>query len=82
MESRPLLMLMSRMPRFADIENQEIDLERLTGSIDAIQDNGLVCVDELPDGSSYLVASHGLLTFEINLGSARRHPLVKRGPID
>ena len=77
-------MLMLRMPHLADllrIENQEIDLELFTDSFDAIQDHELVYVDELPGGSSYLVASHGLLTFEINLDNTRRRPLVKRGSI-
>ena len=41
-----------------------------------------VYVDELPDGSPYFVASHGLPTFEIGQCSTSKHPLVQRGAID
>ena len=61
------------------IENQGIDLEVVTDSIDAIQDNELVHVDELHDGKPYFVAFHGLPAFENNLPHARKRPLVNRG---
>ena len=77
-------------PTDADIANavpcrpliDEIDLELLTDSVDAIQDNELVYVDELPDGSPYFVASHGLPTFEIGQCNTSKRPLVQRGAID
>ena len=61
------------------IKNQEIYLELLADSVDAIQDNEFVYVDELPDDSPYFVASHGLPTFEISPCNARQRPLVQRG---
>ena len=64
------------------MESQEVDLELLTDSVDAIQDNELVYVDELPDGSPYFVAPHGLSTFETSHCNMRRRPLVQRGTID
>ena len=70
------------MPCLADLSFDEIDLELLTDSVDAIQDNELVYVDELPDGSPYFVASHGLPTFETSHCNTRQRPLVQRGAID
>ena len=64
------------------IESQGIDLELIADSIDAIQDNEFVYVDELPDGNPYFVASHGLPTFENNLPYARKRPLVDRCSIE
>ena len=70
------------VPRRPLIENRDVDLELLAESIEAIQDNELVYVDELPDGSSYFVASHGLPTFEIGHCNASQRPLVQRGAFD
>ena len=64
------------------IENQEIDLDLLADSGDSIQENELVYVDGLPDGSSHFVASHGLPTFETGRCNASKRPLVQRGAID
>ena len=39
------------VPRRPFVENQEIDLDLVADSVDATQDNELVYVDELPDGT-------------------------------
>ena len=64
------------------VENQDIDLELFADSVDAIEDNELVYVDELPDGNPYFVASNGLPTFETGQRNVSKRPLVQRGAVD
>ena len=75
----PIVDIANAVPCRPLIESQEIDLELLTDSVDAVQDNELVYVDELPDGSPYFVASHGLPTFRTSHCNTRQRPLVQRG---
>ena len=83
MESHfPLRQIQRIAPCKPHIESQEIDLELITDSSDAIQGNELVYVDELPDGSPHFVASHGLPTFEKDLSHDRKRPLVNRGSVE
>ena len=64
------------------VENQDIDLELLADSVDAIEDNELVYVDELPDGNPYFVTSNGLPTFETGQRNVSKRPLGLRGVVD
>ena len=85
MESHvPLRQTKKNAPLQPHIESQKIDLELITDSIDAIQVNGLIYVDELPDGSPHFVASHGLPTFESSLPHDRNQnrPLVSTGSVE
>ena len=64
------------------VENQDIDLELLADSVDAIEDNEPVYVDELPDGNPYFVTSNGLPTFGTGQRNVSKRPLGQRGVVE